>query len=488
MAAIAGDVASAHARSTCGCCRCTSSCSASRARPPPNGRWQRLGRCGGALRLPITPLTAAGQAAGRAGAARRRPAVTHRPASSLRLTTGAARHPPLPRPSRRRLTVTLPSSTFRCAALRLAAGARARPAARSIDEHARRRQGRLPQRRHQDRAARGAARPDPARARLALPAAPAARSARRRFQAGAARATAARADRRHGGAARQIGDVRIERLGNERWLVTPLTPEQLWPQLQAFWQERGFTLVIDQRRRRRDGNRLGREPRQAAAGHHPQHARQGVRRPLLHRRARQVPHPRRAHRRTAARSTSATAAWSRSTPTQRKDQHRLAAAPGRPAARGRVAGAADGQAGRQGRGRASRGRRRPAPVPTARARVLAGQPGATLQVDDGFDRAWRRVGLALDRSGFTVEDRDRSQGLYFVRYVDPKRRPARRARLLRQAVRRQQDDAGGPARYRIAVKAEGERSHGHGAERPGRARERARPASASSTLLLDDLK
>ena len=38
---------------------------------------------------------------------------------------------------------------------------------------------------------------------------------------------------------------------------------------------------------------------------------------------------------------------------------------------------------------------------------------------DPFDRAWRRVGLALDRVGFTVEDRDRSKGFYFVRYVDP---------------------------------------------------------------------
>jgi len=38
---------------------------------------------------------------------------------------------------------------------------------------------------------------------------------------------------------------------------------------------------------------------------------------------------------------------------------------------------------------------------------------------ESFDRAWRRVGLSLDRVGFTVEDRDRSKGLYFVRYVDP---------------------------------------------------------------------
>ncbi len=43
----------------------------------------------------------------------------------------------------------------------------------------------------------------------------------------------------------------------------------------------------------------------------------------------------------------------------------------------------------------------------------------TLALDEQFDRAWRRVGLALDRVGFTVEDRDRSKGLYFVRYLDP---------------------------------------------------------------------
>jgi len=44
-----------------------------------------------------------------------------------------------------------------------------------------------------------------------------------------------------------------------------------------------------------------------------------------------------------------------------------------------------------------------------------------LVVNDSFDRAWRRVGLALDRVGFTVEDRDRSKGLFFVRYIDPEK-------------------------------------------------------------------
>jgi outer membrane protein assembly factor BamC len=56
----------------------------------------------------------------------------------------------------------------------------------------------------------------------------------------------------------------------------------------------------------------------------------------------------------------------------------------------------------------------------ANATLVKGQTGGSLlSVNDQFDRAWRRIGLALDRVGFTVEDRDRSKGLYFVRYVDP---------------------------------------------------------------------
>ena len=55
-----------------------------------------------------------------------------------------------------------------------------------------------------------------------------------------------------------------------------------------------------------------------------------------------------------------------------------------------------------------------------RARLVTGQPGAAMSLDDNFDRSWRRVGLALDHGGFTVEDRDRAQGLYYVRYTDAK--------------------------------------------------------------------
>lgn len=48
-----------------------------------------------------------------------------------------------------------------------------------------------------------------------------------------------------------------------------------------------------------------------------------------------------------------------------------------------------------------------------------GDGNAFLSLEEDFSRAWRRTGLALDRVGFTVEDRDRSRGLYFVRYIDP---------------------------------------------------------------------
>lgn len=54
-----------------------------------------------------------------------------------------------------------------------------------------------------------------------------------------------------------------------------------------------------------------------------------------------------------------------------------------------------------------------------RAKLFSADGASSLLVLDPFDRAWRRVGLALDRVGFTVVDRDRSKGLYFVRYADP---------------------------------------------------------------------
>ncbi|MGZ8261730.1 MAG: outer membrane protein assembly factor BamC [Methylotenera sp.] len=58
-------------------------------------------------------------------------------------------------------------------------------------------------------------------------------------------------------------------------------------------------------------------------------------------------------------------------------------------------------------------------VTLKRAEVVKEADGsATLLLNDPFDRAWRRVGLALDRIGFVIEDKDRSNGIFFVRYAD----------------------------------------------------------------------
>ena len=57
---------------------------------------------------------------------------------------------------------------------------------------------------------------------------------------------------------------------------------------------------------------------------------------------------------------------------------------------------------------------------TPRAQLTRDAEGHNfLSLDEDFSRAWRRTGIALDRVGFTVEDRDRSRGLYYVRYADP---------------------------------------------------------------------
>ena len=94
-----------------------------------------------------------------------------------------------------------------------------------------------------------------------------------------------------------------------------------------------------------------------------------------------------------------------------------------------------------------------------RARVLADKPAATLEVDDGLDRAWRRVGIALDRSGFTVEDRDRAAGLYFVRYVDPKtagqdNTPGFFGKLFGAST----DTSAAAVKYQVSLKSEGSKT------------------------------
>ena len=90
-------------------------------------------------------------------------------------------------------------------------------------------------------------------------------------------------------------------------------------------------------------------------------------------------------------------------------------------------------------------------APPDRARLEKSATGANqLVLDDSFDRAWRRVGLALDRIGFTVVDRDRSKGLYFVRYLNPDLDPKKDEGFLSKLMF-WRDTTEKPEQFRIIV-------------------------------------
>ncbi|MES2100263.1 MAG: outer membrane protein assembly factor BamC [Pseudomonadota bacterium] len=292
-------------------------------------------------------------------------------------------------------------------------------------------------------------------------------------------------------AAQAVADMRIERLGNERWLRTSLTPEQLWPQLQAFWKERGFVIVQDtpatgvmETDWAENRGKLPLDFVRSSIGKvfdgafstgeldkfrtRVERTANGTEVYITHRGMIEVY--------VGDRKESTT--WQPRQPDPQLEGELLSRLMLKLGATETVAKAAVPVPGTPG-----------AP---ARARLITGQPSATLQIDDGFDRAWRRVGVALDRSGFTVEDRDRTQGVYFVRYIDPKfagkEEPGLFSKLLGFMGSKSTDDpTGGPARYRVTVKGDGERSTvsvltGAGAPENGDAGKRI------TALLLEDLK
>jgi len=61
----------------------------------------------------------------------------------------------------------------------------------------------------------------------------------------------------------------------------------------------------------------------------------------------------------------------------------------------------------------------PATTEQARAHKVNAGGTTTLQLEDDLEHSWRRVGIALDRAGFTIEDRSREHHQYTVRYLDP---------------------------------------------------------------------
>jgi len=92
---------------------------------------------------------------------------------------------------------------------------------------------------------------------------------------------------------------------------------------------------------------------------------------------------------------------------------------------------------------------------TPRAKLIEDGSATRIEMSQSFDRAWRDVGLALDRSNFTVDDRDRSKGIYFVRYVNPKELGDGRSWFGRTFGK--SSDADKKAKvYRVVVQARGE--------------------------------
>ena len=248
------------------------------------------------------------------------------------------------------------------------------------------------------------------------------------------------------------GGMRVERQGQQRWLVVPMTPEQLWPQVRAFWEQRGFNLVVDDAKSglletnwAENRAKLPTDIIRSTIGKVFGNAWDTGERDQFRTRVERTASGSEvyiAHRGleevyTTERKESTT--WrARASDSQLEAEMltRLMMSLGVKDEPARTLVAA-------------------APEVPVRARAVAG--GAAIEVDDPFDRAWRRVGLALDRGGFTVEDRDRTLGVYYVRYVDPKNagkeEPGFWARLLGDSSNPQ-----AAIRYRIAVKGSGDKT------------------------------
>jgi outer membrane protein assembly factor BamC len=265
-------------------------------------------------------------------------------------------------------------------------------------------------------------------------------------------------------ALQQLGGVHLERDGNQRWLDVPMSPEQLWPLLQSFWQSQGFTIAkedatagVMETEWHEDRTKLPNDIIRNTIGRvlgslydtglrdrfrtRIERTAKGSEVYITHYGLEQVY--------TDQQKTDTT--W-RARPADPQLEavylSRLMERLGTKAEAAKAAVAA-GAASAPAAGVVEQ---------ASHARLVAGAKAAEFEIDEGFDRAWRLVGLALDRSGFTVEDRDRSAGLYYVRYVDPKlagqEEPGFFARLFSS-----KKEPTGPLRYRLAVKAAGAKTN-----------------------------
>ena len=219
-------------------------------------------------------------------------------------------------------------------------------------------------------------------------------------------------------AASSVGDVRIERSGNQRWLVVNRPADKLWEPVREFWKTSGFQLAIDQQdlgiietdfaenraKLPQDfiRNTLGRVLENLYSTGERDKFRTRLERTASGGTEIFISHRGMIEVVTNSSSTSTSTVWQprpADPELEAEFLRRLMVQLGVSPDQSKALIAVD--AARQ----------------TSRIETVNNQQ--VLLVDDGFDRAWRRVGLGLDRTGFTVEDRDRSKGLYFVRYVAP---------------------------------------------------------------------
>lgn len=215
-----------------------------------------------------------------------------------------------------------------------------------------------------------------------------------------------------------VDKVRVERSGNQRWLVVAAPPDKLWDNVKDFWQETGFVINLE----RPDAGvmetdwaenraKIGDDIIRNTIGKLLDSLYSTGERDKFRTRFEPGSEPGTtdifiSHRGMEEVYTSSA-----------KDETRWQPRPPDPELEAEMLRRLMVRMG-------SDEKRAEAAITTAkaepRAKLAKSVDGAgTLEVYERFDRAWRRVGLALDRVGFTVEDRDRSRGLYFVRYVDP---------------------------------------------------------------------
>jgi outer membrane protein assembly factor BamC len=221
-------------------------------------------------------------------------------------------------------------------------------------------------------------------------------------------------------AANVMGDVRVVREGTQRWLVVDRPSEKLWDEVKKFWQDSGLTIVVDQ-------PNVGIMETEWSENRAkiPQ---DGLRKWLggILSNVYSTNELDKYRTRMERTSTGGTEIYISHRGMVEdfvtKDQPELKWKP-RPVdpeleveflkrLMVRLGGAPD-------TAKAALDRPTAIATATARAKVIADGTQSSLVVNDVFDQAWRRVGLSLDRTNFTVEDRDRSKGIYFVRYVEP---------------------------------------------------------------------